>query len=236
MTIATNLEILIFFIFLIKNSFAGLVVGENGQGQYTKNSDHMNGDLPSLFQQDLNGDPSDLFNDDTKLENNDPNHQELIKPKFQLLTEWDCTDAGSECREQLKNFLKKLNQVRRREVLSNPQICDEDFHILHVGKAIRMSLHGTVNTFNIIADNLCDEIMRCNMYGFFDEFGTMTKFDYDCIPDVNAMKARNDMREKIEKQKIEAAKAKVENKEKVKMLMDNSRLSGWSFLENHRHL
>ena len=63
----------------------GLVVGESGLGKYTKNSEL---ELPSVFQQDL--EQGDFLVSQNSQVNNDPNHQELIEPKFQLLKECPC--------------------------------------------------------------------------------------------------------------------------------------------------
>ena len=232
-------------IILFQKIDSGLVVGENGLGQYTKNSAHQNrdeeiseGSLPSVYQQNL--DISRALPQVARFEEvlkDNPDHQQLINPPFQLLTEWPCADPSSECREQLKVFLKKLNEVRRTERKENPNICEQDFHILHVGKAIRMSLHGTVNTFNVIVDNFCGDIAKCNICGFMDEFGTLKNFDYDCIADVEALEAREAMRIRREKDRFDAAKSKIENIEKVRMLGENSRSAGWKMLEDRdRHL
>ena len=247
-----------FFLINLKHIKAGFVVGEDGLGQYTKGSDFMktgqrnfgkhpesnldsstisvNGeegslpDLPSLSLADF-----EITNAPEPTESSlkpivDPNHQQLIKPDFQLVKEWDCSIENGECRKQMDQFIKEMNKRR------NPAFedCQADYFLTKYGKALRFSLKGTVNTFNAWVENDCGECLRCNFIGWFDDLGFLRNFDYDCVKNEELIQERQIAQEKINNLEAERLRVKTENLENLKKLRFEANESGVKRLGDRR--
>ena len=175
----TQAQYLVFMLF--KPVFSGLVIGEDGTGQFTKGSEFMqakagilskslgshgmvigetalNGpniqknkdsedtlpDLPELPTFSDFDQPTTTVQTTTETEITiDPNHQNLIKPEFKLVTEWNCSIKDGECQQMLGKLVQKMNNERENKgSLKAFEICESDYQIRKYGKAIRFSLHG----------------------------------------------------------------------------------------------
>ena len=232
-----------------KTVYSGFVVGEDGQGHYTKGSENMMSnrnaqigkntedlpELPALPSFDDFQPVIETYSEPTESSIKaitDPNHQKLIKPDFQLVKEWDCSIPGGECRNQMDKFLIEMN--KRRAIQSAFNYCKEDFFITKYGKALRFSLRGTVNTFNAWVENNCGECLRCNYFGWFDEFGFLKNFDYDCIKNTAILEERAIAKKQAEETKIENEKMKKQQVTDLKNLIFEAKESGIARLEGRR--
>ena len=102
------------------------------------------------------------------------------------------------------------------------------------GKALRFSLKGTVNTFNAWIENDCGETLRCNFFGWFDDFGFLRNFDYDCVPNLEIMAAREVVKNRILEEKATAEQMRLEKVADVNRLFNEGRESGEARLEGRR--
>ena len=94
---------------------------------------------------------------------------------------------------------------------SRSQIFERTVH--KYGKAVRFSMHGTINTFNAQLEDECGQLIRCNFWGYFDAFGFLKDFQNQCIADVEEYARRELVAEAEKRVREEIAKAKFDAEE-----------------------
>ena len=105
------------------------------------------------------------------------------------------------------------DQRNNRQDLDAFGLCQSNFHVYKYGKAVRFSMHGTVNSFNAQLEDNCGQLIRCNFWGYFDKFGFLKDFQHQCIADVEEYARRELVAEAEKRLREEMAKAKYDAEE-----------------------
>ena len=85
-------------------------------------------------------------------------------------------------------------------------------------------------------ENDCGETLRCNFFGWFDDLGFFRNFDYDCVPNLEIMAAREVVKNRILEEKETAEQMRLEKVADVNRLFNEGRESGEARLEGRRRV